>query len=180
MTLGTAPELWLCSTEEDRASERSVSRSEALADMGELLHDGRAGMLVCGVTIAAVTLGFALEEPQLARALHAGAAVVCVVLLIALAASVVRTATLMIAAGSPLVDELGELRRRTGAPVDLSAPWIAAGGSAGPFPASGWEHVRVVLAAAHVRSVRIHRALIWASISAGCFFVWTLAVLALA
>jgi hypothetical protein len=146
--------------------------------MQELLRDGRTGMLVCGTIIAAVTLGLALEEPLLRKALHAGAAsAVCGVLLIALTVSMVRTATLMIAAGWPLVDELGELRRRTGAPVDPNAPWTSAGLSAGPFPVSGWEHLRAVLAAAHFRSVRVHQAMTWASIAVACFFAWTMAVL---
>ena len=52
--------------------------------------------------------------------------------------------------------------------------------SADPFPVSGWEHVRAVLAAAHFRGVRIHQALTWASITVACFFVWTVAVLAIA
>lgn len=150
----------------------------ASRDMRELLRDGRTGILVCGTTLAAVTLGFALEEREARSALHVGAvSAVCVVLLIALAVSMIRTAVLMIAAGSPLVDELGELRRRTGAPVDPSAPWTSSSGSAGPFPASGWDHVRAVLAAAHFRSVRLHQALMWAGITVACFFAWTIAVL---
>ena len=189
MAFGTVAQFGLCdedgtaggrpSPTED-AGERP-SPTAAYRDMRELLRDGRTGMLVCGTTIAAVTVGFALEGPQTRSALHAGAAsVACVVLLIALAISMIRTVSLMISAGAPLVDELGELRRRTGAPVDPTAPWTSAGGSAGPFPVSGWEHVRAVLAAAHFRSVRIHQALTWASITVACFFVWTVAVLAIA
>ena len=157
------------------------SPTTAHRDMHELLRDGRTGMLVCGTTIAAVSVGFALEGQQIRSALQAGpASGVCVVLLIALTVSMVRTIILMIAAGWPLVDELGELRRRTGAPVDPTAPWTSSGGSAGPFPESGWEHVRAVLAAAHLRSIRIHQALTWAGITVGCFFAWTVAVLVIA
>lgn len=187
MASGITAQFGLCNEDRETAGGRSSpteaaggrsSPTAAYRDMQELLRDGRTGTLVCGTTIAAVTVGFALEEPQIRSALHAGAAsAVCVVLLIALAVSMVRTVILMIAAGWPLVDELGELRRRTGAPVDPTAPWTSSGGSAGPFPVSGWEHVRVVLAAAHFRSVRIHQALIWASITVACFFVWTVAVL---
>lgn len=176
MALGMAPELSLFSS--DRETAGPSTPGGANRDMRELLRDGRTGMLVCGATIAAVTLGFAVEGPLLRNALHAGAAsVVCVVPLLALAVSMVRTAILMLAAAGPLVDELGELRRRTGAPVDPTAPWTSAGGSAGPFPVSGWEHLRVVLAAAHFRSVRIHQAMTWAIISVACFFAWTVAVL---
>lgn len=177
MAFGMAPELTMCNSDGGGPGPRS-SPASADRDMRELLRDGRTGMLVSGTTIAAVTLGLALEEPLLPRALHAGAAsAVCGVLLIALTVSMARTAMLMIAAGWPLVDELGELRRRTGAPVDPSAPWTSAGLSAGPFPVSGWEHLRAVLAAAHLRSVRVHQAMTWASIAVACFFAWTVAVL---
>lgn len=187
MAIGTAATFGLWN--EDREStgmgpatpegdDRRSSPTAAHRDMQELLRDGRTGMLICGTTIAAVTVGFALEEPLTRSALHEGAAsAVCAVLLIALAVSMIRTVILMIAAGSPLVDELGELRRRTGAPVDPAAPWTSAGGSAGPFPMSGWEHARAVLAAAHFRSVRIHQGLTWASITVACFFAWTVAAM---
>jgi len=187
MAIGSAAQFGLCNEDRDFAGGRSAppeddgGRSSPIAahrDMQELLRDGRTGMLVCGTTMAAVTVGFALEEPLTRSALHAGAAsAVCAVMLIVLAVSMIRTAILMIAAGWPLVDELGELRRRTGAPVDPTAPWTSSGGSAGPFPMSGWEHMRAVLAAAHFRSVRIHQALTWASITVACFFAWTVAVL---
>ena len=189
MAIGTTAKFGLWNEDPDTTGMRSLppdgddgrsSPATAHRDMQELLRDGRTGMLVCGTTMAAVTVGFALEEPLTRSALHAGAAsAVCVVLLIGLAVSMIRTVILMIAAGSPLVDELGELRRRTGAPVDPSAPWTSSGGSAGPFPMSGWEHTRAVLAAAHYRSVRMHQALTWASITVACFFAWTVAALAI-
>ncbi|MBO0817133.1 MAG: hypothetical protein J2P30_18560 [Actinobacteria bacterium] len=187
MAVGLATKFALCNEEWEAPGGRPgppggpggpSSPREAHREMRELLRDGRMGMLVCGIVIAGVTAGFALEEPLLETAMRtAPASVVCVVLLIALAVSMARTASLVIVAGVPLVDEMGELRRRTGSPVDPTAPWTQSGGSAGPFPGSGWDHVRAVLAAAHVRSVRIHQAVTWAMVTVGCFFAWTVAVL---
>src|SRR6266581_2837342 len=45
---------------------------EALREIAELLRDARPGMLVSGFTVAAVTVGVAVEEAVLPMNLHAG------------------------------------------------------------------------------------------------------------
>jgi hypothetical protein len=164
------------------SDEAMIERpDEALREMAELLRDTRPGMLVSGVTVAAVTVGVAVEETVLPVNLHAGAgAFLGLVLLGILAVSIVRTAVLMRAAGRPLMDELGELRRRTGAPVDPTVPWTPIRKLPLASPAPGWERARAVLAAAHFRNERMQMALTWATVTIISFAAWTFVQLLLA
>ena len=154
---------------------------DTLRDLAELLRDARPGMLVSGVTVAAVTVGVAIEAVAVPVNLHAGVGtVVCLGLLAVLALSVIRTAVLMIVAGRPLMDQLGELRRLTGAPVDPTVPWTPVGRLTATPRAVLQDRARAVLAAAHFRNVRIQLALTWATIAIICFCAWTLSLLILA
>lgn len=177
MAMGTA--VWPVYGETDRAM---IDRpDDALREMAELLRDTRPGMLVSGITVAAVTVGTAIEEMVLPMNLHAGAGTFLgLALLGILAVSVIRTAVLMIVAGRPLMDELGELRRRTGAPVDPTVPWTPVRRMPTANPTPGWERARAVLAAAHFRNARIHLALTWATVAIISFSAWTLVQLFLA
>jgi len=154
---------------------------EALREIAELLRDARPGMLVSGFTVAAVTVGVAVEEAVLPMNLHAGAGTaLCLGLLAVLALSVIRTAVLMISADRPLLDELGELRREIGAAVDPNVPWRTTRTRIAISQAPGWDRVRAMLAAAHFRSIRTHMALTWATFAIICFSAWTLVALIVA
>jgi len=154
---------------------------EVLREMAELLRDARPGMLVSGFTVAAVTVGVAVEETLLPMNLHAGAgSAASVGLLAVLALSVIRTAVLMISADRPLLDELGELRREIGAAVDPNVPWRPTRTRIAISQAPGWDRVRAMLAAAHFRSIRTHMALTWATFAIICFLAWTLVSLVVA
>ncbi|MGE5291431.1 MAG: hypothetical protein ACM3ML_30360 [Micromonosporaceae bacterium] len=149
--------------------------------MTELLRAARPAMVVSGVAVAAVTVGVAVEEVVRPMSLHAGlGSAVYAGLLAALAASVIRVVSLMISAGRPLMDELGELRRQTGAPVDPRAPWTPVRTLIPTSRAVREKRLQAVLSAARFRNARIHQALGWAAIAVICFFAWTLVSLIMA
>jgi hypothetical protein len=180
MTLATAVRPFRAGDSHETMIDRS-SVDETLREMAELLRDARPGMLVSGVTVAAVTVGVAVEAVAVPVNLHAGiGTVVCLGLFAVLALSVIRTTTLMIVAGRPLLDQLGELRRQTGAPVDPTVPWTPVRRLPLPSRTTVLDCAQRVLAAAHFRNARIHLALGWAIITMISFCAWTLAVLILA
>jgi hypothetical protein len=161
--------------------ETMIDRSpadETLREMAELLRDSRPGMVISGVTVAAVTVGVVVEAVAVPVNLHAGAGtVVCLGLLAGLALSVVRTAALMLLAGRPLMNQLGELRRQTGAPVDPTVPWTPVRSLPLPPRSAVWDRAQHVLAAAHFRNARMHLALGWATVAMIGFCAWSLALL---
>jgi hypothetical protein len=83
-----------------------------------------------------------------------------------------RTSVLMVMAEWPVAAALGELRRVTGAPVDLSAPWVPFG--VRPMEASevDWHHALPLIGAATLRHTRARLALSWAVITTIGLCVW--------
>lgn len=157
------------------------SPDDTLRAMTELLREARPAMVVSGVAVAAVTVGVAVEEAVLPMRLHAGlGSVVYAGLFAALAACVIRAVGLMISASRPLVDELGEMRRQMGAPVDPRVPWTPVRTLVPASPGMCHKRMQAVLSAAHYRNARIHQALGWSAIAVICFFAWTLVSLIIA
>ena len=184
MTIGTGSGL-LSTSETERSMIERPSAGDApedtLREMAEMLRDARPGMLVSGITVAAVTVGVAVETVAVPVKLHAGVGTVIYLGLLAVVAlCVIRTAILMIVAGRPLMDQLGELRRLTGAPVDPKVPWTPMRRLPVMSPRAVGERAQAVLAAAHFRNSRIHLALTWATFAIVCFCAWSLALLILA
>lgn len=181
MTLATAVRPFRTGDAHETMIDRSPA-DDTLRELAELVRDARPGMLVSAVTIVAVTVGVAVEAVALPVNLHAGAGTVIFLGLFALLAlCVLRTAILMIGAGRPLMDELGELRRQTGAPVDPTVPWTPVRRLPMTSGIAVWERrAHAVIAAAHFRNARIHLALTWATIAIISFCAWTLALLFLA
>jgi hypothetical protein len=177
MTLATAVRPFRNGRSFQTMDDRSAA-GETLREMAELLRDARPSMLVSGITVAAVTVGVAVEAIAVPINLHAGVGtVICLGLLAVLVLSVIRTAALMLLAGRPLMDQLGELRRQTGAPVDPTVPWTPVRILPLASPMAVWDRAQHVLAAAHFRNARIHLALGWATVAMIGFCAWSLALL---
>ncbi len=151
---------------------------ETVREVAELLGDTRPGMLVSGFTVAAVTVGVAVVAAVLPMRLNAGAStLLSLALLFIVMASVIRTVVLMISAGRPLLDELGELRRGTGAPVDPTVPWTPMRMRTATSEAPDWDRVRALIAAVYFRNSRINLALTWATLAIISFLTWTFVTL---
>lgn len=161
--------------------DRPPAADDVLREMTELLRDARPGMLVSGFTVPAVTVGVAIEEALLSTNLHTGfGSVLSVGLLAVLALTVIRTAILTLLAGRLMLDQLGELRREIGAPVDPTVPWTPMRNLTAVSEAPGWDRMRAIVAAAHYYSFRSHQALTWATLAIICFFIWTLVTVVVA
>jgi hypothetical protein len=181
MTIGTAVRPIRVSEADCPMIDPPPADDEALREIAELLRDARPGALVSGVTVAVVTVGVAVEEVALPVRLHPGVGtVLCLGLVAVLALSLVRTAVLTISASRPLMDELGELRRQTGAPVDPTVPWTPVRTLHLASRTTARDRARAVLSAAHFRNTRIQLALTWATVAVICFCAWTLMLLVLA
>jgi hypothetical protein len=92
-------------------------------------------------------------------------------LLLPVVLSWLATAAVVLAAERPVAGALGELRRATGAPIDLSAPWAPLG--VRPLAADlDWGHVVPLIAAANCQHTRARLALSAAILTTAAFFLW--------
>ena len=89
----------------------------------------------------------------------------------------VTAATLLALAFSLVTDALGELRRRTGARVQISAPWASFVARGTAIAELAPEEIQEFIAMAALSYARAHLALRWAIMTAGCFCAWTVAML---
>src|SRR6266566_1685357 len=177
MTLATAVRPFRLGNSPETVDDRSPA-GETLREMNELLRDTRPSVRMSRAIVVAVTVGAAVEAAAVPINLHAGVGtVVCLGLLAALALSVIRTTALMALAGRPLMNQLGELRRQTGAPVDPTVPWTPVRILPLASPAAVRDRAQRALAAAHFRSERLHLALGWATVAMIGFCAWSLALL---
>jgi hypothetical protein len=157
------------------------STDDTLRALIELLREARPAMVVSGVAVAAVIAGVAVEEVVLPASVHGGVgAVLYIGLLAALVGCVLRVVSLMFGANRRLIDELGELRRQTGAPVDPTVPWTPVRNVSILSPLLRRKRIEAVISAARFRNFRVHQALGWAALSVICFFAWTLVSLIIA
>ena len=177
MTLATAVRPFRIGSSFEIMSDRSPA-DETLREVAELLRDARPGMWVSRITVAAVTVGVAVETAAVPINLHAGVGtVLCLGLLAVLALCVLRTAILMVGSGRPLMDQLGELRRQTGAPVDPTVPWTPVRALPLASATAVQKRLEHVLATAHFRNERMHQALGWSTVAMIGFCAWSLALL---
>ncbi|SRR5216683_4656356 len=164
----------------DRAQGQTQAQ-ETLGEMAALLGDTRPSVLIAGGVLAAVTVGAAVEVAALPVPLHASlGSVFYLGILAVVIMSLLRSLALLIVAGRPVVDALGELRRHTGAPVNPAVPWTPVQFEHDESSDLGWDQARALLSAANLRNARVHLALTWAGVTVGFFFAWTFVSLLLA
>jgi hypothetical protein len=143
----------------------------AVADITSAMADSRrisfvvGGLLTANITGAAIAVSAFLGHGHQAASWAA-------VLLVPVMLSWLVAAISMITGEAAIASSLGELRRVTGAPVDLSAPWISLG--VRPMAKDGidWDHVVMLIAAANRYHARARLALSWAVITTVGFFLW--------
>jgi hypothetical protein len=144
--------------------------------MAFTLGDARTCLLVTGGLLAAGVIGFgiALEAWLSSRDLTLDC--VCCLGSVMMIVCWVTAATFLAFAFSLVADALGELRRRTGARVQVSAPWasfVARGAALGNLAP---EETQEFIAMATLSYSRAQLALRWAIMMAGCFCAWTVAM----
>jgi hypothetical protein len=166
-------------SEDERARPDADSGRNAIAEMAGLLRDTSTSMLTAGGILSAITLGIALEVSLSGRVLRPGpAGIACGFLLCVMLCCWLRAVSLLASAGRPVLNALSELRWRTGAPLDPRPRWL----TVPPADATPeeWSVMRahMLLAAARHGRQRAHYLVTWALLTAACFAVWTVALLA--
>ncbi|MGH3255550.1 MAG: hypothetical protein ACRDOU_09110 [Streptosporangiaceae bacterium] len=170
--------------QDDYAVQDRTLPGQALSEQGEvmgvitelaaLLRDTRVNLAISAGTLAAITIGLALEAAFSARALPPGALrFVNFALLCLLLACWLRAVLLLATSGRPVVNALSELRWRTGTPLDPRARWLTLP-PAGTNPEEWtWIRAHLLVGAARLSRYRLLRADTWTYITAGGFLVWT-------
>ena len=173
------PAVWPGTSRRDQhlADERAYGCPTAIANVISVIGGTRrlilisSGMLV-GDLVGAGSVASALLTRGYVLAL------VSVSLLLPVALSWLVAATVVLLAERPIAGALGELRRATGAPVDLSAPWAPLGVRQPPASDLDWSHFARLVAAADRQHTRARLALSASVVTTAAFFLWMSVALA--
>jgi len=145
-----------------------------ITELAALLRDTRVNLSISAGTLAAITIGLALEAAFSARALRPGVlGIVNFALLCGLLACWARAVLLLATSGRPVVNALSELRWRTGAPLDPRATWLTlppVGTNPGEWT---WIRAHLLVGAARLTRYRLQRADTWTYVTAAVFLAWT-------
>jgi hypothetical protein len=143
----------------------------AITDVISVIGDTRPLLLISSGLLVADLVGTGSVVSALLGRGHVPSVVsLCLVLPVVL--SWLGTAAMTLLAERPVAGALGELRRATGAPVDLSAPWVRLG--VRPLTGSelDWSHIVPLIAAANCRHTRARLALCGSVLTTAAFFLW--------
>ncbi|MBO0804048.1 MAG: hypothetical protein J2P25_13365 [Nocardiopsaceae bacterium] len=158
---------------------RERARAAAITEIVSAMSDTRRLVLVSGGLLAADVAGMALAVPSLLGHGH-GVAWGSSALLVPVALSWLVAALFLVLGERPAAVALGELRRTTGAPVDLSAPWRSLGVRPLAGPGLEPEHVTLLIGAATAAHARARLTLWVAVVATAGFLLWTAISLAMA
>jgi hypothetical protein len=150
----------------------------AVSEITTAIGDTRWLILVSGALLAADVAGEALATAELlGRRDSVALGLVC--LLVPVMLSWLVATALLLAAERPVTSALGELRRVTGAPVDLAAPWRPIGVRRLTAAELDWSHVVPLIGAAATRHGRARQALFASVITTAGLLGWLLLSLAI-
>lgn len=166
------PELHSDNEENDEPPDgEGRGRAAAVAEITSVMSDTRrlslmsGGLLTADVTGAAIAVSALLSHGYVVSLWAAG-------LLVPVILSWLITAMLMTLGERSVAGALGELRRVTGAPVDLSAPWRSPGVTPMADWDREWDYIVLLIAAANLHHARSRLALSWAVITTAGFLLW--------
>jgi len=146
-------------------------RAAAVAEITAVMSDTRrlflisGGLLTADVTGAAIAVSALLSHGHVVSLWAAG-------LLVPVILSWLTAALLMTLGEQSVAGALGELRRATGAPVDLSAPWQSLVVTPMADLGREWDHVVLLIGAANLHHARSRLALSWAVVTTAGFLLW--------
>jgi len=159
----------------NRLPSEQTEAMGVISELAILLRDTRFYLSISAGTLAAITLGVALEAAFSGWAARRGAAlgIVNFALLCGLLACWLRALLLLVTSGRPVVNTLSELRWRTGAPLDTRAPWLTLPPVGSNPEEWTWIRAHLLVGAARLTRHRLQRADTWTYVTAGAFLVWT-------
>jgi hypothetical protein len=167
------PSAWPGTSRRDRglAGDQLYGCPAAITDVIAAVGDARRLLLISGGLLVGDLVGTSSVVSALLGRGHAPSlASLCLLLPVLL--SWLGTAAMLLRAERPVTCALGELRRATGAPVDLSAPWVPLG--ARPLAGSELDrsHVALLIGAANCQHTRARLALCASVLTTAAFFLW--------
>lgn len=166
-------------------AHQAMTLAAGVADMTSIIGKAQrlflfaAALLAADIVAAAITMTALLGH---GRGVSMGSAALLVPVLLAW----IITVLLMIQADQPVTTSLGEVRRATGAPVDLSAPWLPLAGAPGSTGTPGddldlgWDHLVLFIGSATRHYQRTRVALLWAIGTSVSLLLWMALVLGVA
>jgi hypothetical protein len=158
----------------DRARSDQGDALGVITELAALLRDTRVNLSISAGTLAAITIGLALETAFSARALQPGATgLVNAALLCGLVVCWLRAVLLLGTAGRPVVNALSELRWSTGAPADPRPRWVILPPVGSNPEEWNWTRAHHLVGAARLSRYRLQRADTWTYITAAGFLAWT-------
>jgi hypothetical protein len=168
-----APGVWPAAARRDQslADDRAHDCPTAIANVISVIGDTRRLTLISSGLLAADLVGAGSVASALLARGHV-LALVSVSLLLPVAVSWLVTAAVVLLSERPMAGALGELRRATGAPVDLSAPWAPLGVRQLPASDLDWSHFARLIAAADRQHTRARLALSASVLTTAAFFLW--------
>jgi hypothetical protein len=175
------PGVWPAAPRRDQqlADDRAGDCPAAIANVISVIGDTRRLTLISSGLLVGDLVGAGSVASALLTRGH-GLALVSVSLLLPVAVSWLATAAMVLMSERPMAGALGELRRATGAPVDLSAPWAPLGARQLPASDLDWSHFTRLIAAADRQHTRARLALSASVLTTAAFFLWMSVALAAA
>ena len=161
------------------AHDRRTGYAAAIAAITSAMSDVRRLVLVAGGLLTADIAAVGIVVPNVLRP-GLGVASGSLALLVPAALIWLVAAVLLVLAEQPTAAALGVLRRDTGAPTDLSAPWRPLGIRALTGADIDWDRVASLIGAAAIAHARARRALSAAVVATAGFLLWTILSLAIA
>jgi hypothetical protein len=145
-----------------------------IGEMAGLLRSTRGSMLAGASVLSSIAIGAALQAGIWAKVLRLSpAGVINLGLMSGLALSWVVAVLLLASAGRPVLNALGDLRWRTGAPLDPRPTWL----TLPPVGAGGeewsWTRAHLLVGAARLSRYRIQLADTWTFVAAAFFVACT-------
>jgi hypothetical protein len=145
-----------------------------IGELAGLLRSTRGHMMAAASVLGAIAIGAAVQAGIWAKVLRPSpAGVINLGLMSGFALSWLVAGLLLASAGRPVLDALGELRWRTGSPLDPRAPWL----TVPPVGANGeewsWIRAHLLVGAARLSRYRIQLANTWTFVAAAFFMACT-------
>ena len=149
-----------------------------IGEMAGLMRSTRSSMLAGAGVLCAIAIGAALQAGIWVKVLRPSVAgVINLGLMGGFAITWVIAVLLLASAGRPVLNALGNLRWRTGAPLDPRAPWL----TLPPIGANGeewsWTRAHLLVGAARLSRYRIQLADTWTFVAAAFFMACTVVFL---
>jgi hypothetical protein len=151
----------------------------AITDVISVIGDSRRLILISSGLLVGDLVGAGSVASALLGRDHV-LALVSLCLLLPVVLSWLVTAAIVLLAERPITGALGELRRATGAPVDLSAPWSPLGARQAAASDLDRSHFARLIATANCQHTRARLALSASVLTTAAFFLWMSVALAAA